>query len=605
MKILSSLRSRIFLASALLAVLCIGMAIYLVSGRVTAEAERTLEREITATAAQVDQLRAERTQTFTLMARLIADLPKLKAAVETNDPPTVQDIAGGYQTQLKASLVLVTNKAGQVLYSAGGSPRAAAITANQPAVRDAIAGRDSLSVLPQPNGILQVVTVPVALDRPQPQILGTLSAGFLLDDALALQLKKITGSDLAFGMDGQILAATLPREAYPVLAERLRTTGISRIQIGDDEYEALPRPLAVGAERAAANVGAVALILRSRTEQLQSLQAIHRALEITGVVAVLLATVLSFAVARTITRPLAGITDVMREVAATGDLTQKIAVRQRNRWDDEDARLLATTFNTLTDSIARFQREMAQKERLSSLGRLSTVIAHEVRNPLMIIKATLHTLRRPDVSPETLKEVAADIDGEVARLNRIVNDVLDFARPIRFEMMPADLNALCRESAAAAQAAGPGADVTVDLDPAVTAVMTDAERLRVALVNMLVNARHAVDAHGATSPEAAVKLTTRVAGDRVRIVIADRGVGIDAADLMHIFDPFYTTKRGGTGLGLPIAKNIVEGLGGAIAVASVPGRGTEIRIELPFDSRQHGAGAGLSVAEGRPVTTGA
>src|SRR5205823_12593111 len=100
MTVLSSLRSRIFLASALLAVLCIGVAISLVNVTVTKEAERTLEREIVATGAQVDQLRAERTQTFTLMARLIADLPKLKAAMETNDPPTVQDIAGGYQAQL-------------------------------------------------------------------------------------------------------------------------------------------------------------------------------------------------------------------------------------------------------------------------------------------------------------------------------------------------------------------------------------------------------------------------------------------------------------------------------------------------------------------------
>src|SRR4029079_16775147 len=115
------------------------------------------------------------------------------------------------------------------------------------------------------------------------------------------------------------------------------------------------------------------------------------------VFAVFLATVLSFAVARTITRPLATITGVMREVAATGDLTRKIVLRRGARWNDEDARLLATTFNTLTDSIARVQREMSQKERLSSLGRLSTVIAHEVRNPLMIIKAALHTLRQEGV----------------------------------------------------------------------------------------------------------------------------------------------------------------------------------------------------------------
>src|SRR4029079_842283 len=117
MRLLSSLRGRIFLASALLAVLAIGVAIYLVNVQVTRQAERDLEREIRATGALVDQLRLMRVQTFTLMARLIADLPKLKAAVETNDPPTVQDIAGDYQAQLGASLVLVTNRAGGVLYT--------------------------------------------------------------------------------------------------------------------------------------------------------------------------------------------------------------------------------------------------------------------------------------------------------------------------------------------------------------------------------------------------------------------------------------------------------------------------------------------------------
>ncbi|PYR28917.1 MAG: hypothetical protein DMF92_13085 [Acidobacteria bacterium] len=102
MTLLSSLRGRIFLASALLAVLSIGVAIYLVNVRVTNEAEGALQREILSTGALVDQLRATRTQTFTVMARLIADLPKLKAAVETDDPPTVQDIAVGYQEQLKS-----------------------------------------------------------------------------------------------------------------------------------------------------------------------------------------------------------------------------------------------------------------------------------------------------------------------------------------------------------------------------------------------------------------------------------------------------------------------------------------------------------------------
>ena len=582
----ASLRGRIFLASALLAVLSIGVAIYLVNVRVTREAEQTLQREIVTTSALVDQLRTTRTQTFTQMARFIADAPKVKAAVDTNDPPTVQDIASGYQNQLQSTLLLVTNRAGAVLATVGATPQAALVIARQPAVRDALGGREGFSLLPQRDGVLQLVSVPISIIT-QPEILGTVSVGFLLDDELAKQLKEITGSDVAFGMDGQILAATLPRGMYGVLAGQLRTPGISHLTLAGEDYLVLPRPLSP-TDALPGGVGPVALILRSRTELLRGLQAIHTGLAATAIVAVLLATVLGFAVARTITRPLANITDVMREVASTGDLTRKIAIRQGGRWEDEDARLLATTFNTLTDSIVRFQREMSQKERLSSLGRLSTVIAHEIRNPLMIIKASLHTLRQGQPGEAAAREAVADIDDEVTRLNRIVNEVLDFARPIRFDLAPADVAALCRESAAAAQAT-PGAAVALDLDPALPTLVTDAERLRIALVNMLVNARHAVN--GDNPP---VVLKAAAAGDRVTITIIDRGPGVAPADVAHIFDPYFTTKRGGTGLGLPIARNIVEGLGGTITVSSSidpDEHGTEIRIDLPALSIQSGSRA--------------
>jgi signal transduction histidine kinase len=577
MRLLSSLRNRIFFASALLAVLAIAAAIFLVNIRVTGEAERTLQREIVSTAALVDQLRTTRTETFVQMARFIADAPKLKAAVDTNDPPTVQDIANAYQNQLQADLLLVTNRAGREL-ATSGTGRASPLAAGDLAVAEALSGRETLNLVPQPHGVLQLVTVPVAIGLARPEILGTLSAGFLLDNALADQLKQITGSDVAFGMDGRILAATLPPESYAALAEQLRAKGVSHLRIGGEDYVTLVRPLTGPAGPRAP----VALILRSRTEQLRFLQTIHTGLAVTAVFAVAVATVLSFAVARTITRPLAAITDVMREVAATGDLTRRIVVLSRHRWDDEDARLLATAFNTLTESIARFQREMSQKERLTSLGRMSTVIAHEVRNPLMIIKASLHTLDRPDVSAEAIREAVSDIDEEVHRLNQIVNEVLDFARPIRFELSETDLNALCRDSAARSQKGDPGAEVRLELDDRMPIISTDADRLRIALVNLLDNARHAVDGATAASDGALVTLRTEARGDRAVITIADRGPGISGGDTTHVFDPYFTTKRGGTGLGLPITKNIVEGLGGAITISSAGGRGTDVRIEIPL-----------------------
>ena len=590
MTILSSLRSRIFLTSALLAVMSIGVAIYLVNVRVTREAELALQREILTTGAQIDQLRTTRTETFATMARIIADAPTLKAAVTTNDPPTVQNVANGFQHQLRSNLLLVTNRAGDVLATVGASDRAAVVVSRQPAIREALAGRESFSLLPQPDSILQLVTVPITIGLERPEILGTLNIGFGLDHALAAQLKEITGSDIAFGMDGQILASTVPQETQAALGDRLRLSGTSSVRLGDEEFVVLPRPLAAVPDGPSMTGGGpVALILRSRTEHLRVLGAIHTGLAATAALAVAFATLLSFAVARTITRPLAAITDVMREVAGSGDLTRKIALRHDNRWDDEDARLLAATFNTLTDSIARFQREISQKERLSSLGRLSTVIAHEVRNPLMIIKASLHALRRPDAGPDARREAITDIDEEVARLNRIVNEVLDFARPIRFEMAATDVNALCRESAAAAEVAGEGARVHVDLDPAIPAITTDAERLRIALVNLIVNARHAVRHHAGeegggsgAGGEPPVGVATRLAGDRVTITVSDRGAGIDPSDLPRVFDPYFTTRRGGTGLGLPITKNIVEGLGGTIGVTSAVQHGTEVRIDLPI-----------------------
>jgi two-component system sensor histidine kinase HydH len=245
--------------------------------------------------------------------------------------------------------------------------------------------------------------------------------------------------------------------------------------------------------------------------------------------------------------------------------------------------MLATTFNTLTDSIARFQREAGQRERLSSLGRLSTVIAHEVRNPLMIIKTTLRSLRG-STTADQVRAAVDDINEEVDRLNRIVSEVLDFARPIKFDRGHVDVNALCADAAAAAAVGGAGgADVRLDLSPEVPAIISDAERLRLALVNILTNARHAVEAAGSNGHPDAIRITTTRAGTVVRIRISDRGAGITTDDLPRIFDPFFTTRRTGTGLGLAITRNIIEGLGGSIAIASREGRGTDVTIDLPAD----------------------
>ena len=163
--------------------------------------------------------------------------------------------------------------------------------------------------------------------------------------------------------------------------------------------------------------------------------------------------------------------------------------------------------------------------------------------------------------------------------------MLDFSKPIRFDLGDAHVNDICRASALAAWAGSSARPVELDLDPAIPSLITDAERLRTALVNILTNARHAVEDADRRGPTPPVVLTTRHQADKIAVTIRDRGQGIAAEDLAHVFDPFFTTRRAGTGLGLPIAKNIIDGLGGSLSVESRPDAGTEIRIELPLTMR--------------------
>jgi signal transduction histidine kinase len=266
-------------------------------------------------------------------------------------------------------------------------------------------------------------------------------------------------------------------------------------------------------------------------------------------------------------------------MTATGDFTRK--VRALRGWQDEDARLLASTFDSLTDAIERFQREASLRDRLSALGRLSTVIAHEVRNPLMIIKSSLRALAKPSAPPEDVREAAADIDHEVARLNRIVDDVLDFARPARLEYSQTDVNALLSDAAASVMSAGAPAGVTPLLEEDLPQILADGERLHTVLVNIIANALHAVAARTDGAQVPVIARTLLLPGGGVAIEVEDRGVGIGPDDLPHVFEPYFTTKRTGTGLGLAIAKNIVDSHGGVISAAAVTGGGTRIRIELP------------------------
>jgi signal transduction histidine kinase len=565
-RVLASLRSRVFAATALVAVLPMGAALGYVTARVTRQAEAGLGRQLEEAAGIVDQHHRVRLETGRERALLMADVPMLKAAVATGDPPTVERLVQDYPERVGCDLFNVSDADGHTLAALGGTLR----TNTAPAPQGfAVEG----------GRLVEFFTVPILLGTGAPEVLGQLTLGFVLDDQVAVRLRSLTGSHLAMIYGDRVHASTLPRTQDPALLAAAPGAGVLRLRLADEDWVALRRPLAAESD------GPSVLVLKSRAEAVRPLDTLRTALGVAALVAVAVSLLLSWAVARSVTRPLAALTDGMKEIAATGDLTREIGPGRA--WDDEDARLVARTFNTLTDSIARFQKEAALRDRLSALGRLSTIVAHEVRNPLMIIKGTLRTLRREGASAEEVREATADIDHEVARLDRIVGDVLDFARPLKVEPAPTDLAKVTRGAADAALEGCADVGVRYALDPSLGSRTTDGERLRTVLVNLVANARDSIRARRDTDPVASrdpddIEVGGRGTDDaRVLLWVADGGVGIAAGDLSRVFDPYFTTKRTGTGLGLAIARKVIDALGGVIRIESREGEGTRIEIDLP------------------------
>ena len=234
------------------------------------------------------------------------------------------------------------------------------------------------------------------------------------------------------------------------------------------------------------------------------------------------------------------------------------------------------------EMIIGIEEQLRRAERMSALGELSTVLAHEIRNPLGSIKGTAEILR-DDFRPGDRKyEFLEILIKEADRLNRVVEDFLGLARPLPVERASCDIMIELGEMVTLMNREAASRGVTLTLNPArLPVVHGDRERLRQVFLNLILNAIQATGRGGSVTISAG-PLPARDDGPAgIEISFTDTGSGIDRNQLMHIFEPFFTTKPGGTGLGLAIAQRIIESHGGVIEAESEPGRGTTFRVRLP------------------------
>jgi two-component system sensor histidine kinase HydH len=222
-----------------------------------------------------------------------------------------------------------------------------------------------------------------------------------------------------------------------------------------------------------------------------------------------------------------------------------------------------------------------------SLARLAAGVAHELRNPLAVILAraqllsiTLRAGRAPD--PEKLARTLATIEEQAIRASTIIENLSAFARPRPPDLKPVDLAELLDQVFAAVQARHRDAVAVrtdVGIDPGAAMVHADREQLATALTHLVMNAYEAVGARGV------VRVDARPDGDGIIIRVADDGSGVAERDAERIFDPFFSTKRGAPGLGLPVVQTIAESHHGTLRLTAASQPGTEFVLSLPHARR--------------------
>jgi signal transduction histidine kinase len=289
-------------------------------------------------------------------------------------------------------------------------------------------------------------------------------------------------------------------------------------------------------------------------------------------------------------RPLAVLRRRARQVAG-GEYTERTGVTSHDEIGD-----LAREFDAMADAIQEREQRLIRSERLATVGRMAAQIAHEVRNPLSAIGLNAELLGDELAGDAAeARRMVASIIGEVDRLTDITETYLRFTRLPRPKLEREEIGPLVASVVALARGemAQEGIEVEVDVAPELPDLPADEAQLRQALINLIRNAREAL----ASAPVKRLRISVahdRSAG-RVLVRISDSGAGIDKAHVGKIFDPFFSTKAQGTGLGLALVQQIVVDHGGQIDVQSAPGQGTTFTLSFPVPAASAAGGSAVGI----------
>lgn len=530
---------------------------WIVSQHVVTETQKQLREEVATSMQAYRSLWRERAQALETLSAQIASAPQVRAAFGTGDVATITDTSGELLRSLERhlgdrGLVVVTDPRGKVIarLAAEGD---AAMPGELAFVEQARARfpKQQSGFVAMDDDLYQFVVTPVYVQAGgELGLINVLVTGFRVTDAVAAQLRVSTGSDFLFASEGRTFASTIGSHSarnYVEVSEPLRDiegrtvgtlTALRSIEAATAGYATLRRQIAV--------IWLLSLVLSS---------------------------LITFALARRIVRPIEALDHAAAELAR-----ENFDCRVEPVTNDEIGRL-ARTFNNMSASIQQARQELIRNERLYTIGRLAGSIVHDLRNPLAAIYGSSEMLLTSELPEHQRKRLLANLYKASKKIQDMLEDLLNLTRGRTREMREECLVSEIAQAAleplrAAAEAQKVEVAVEVPKDKLVTA---DRGRLERAFSNLLVNALEAMPDGGRITVDA----TTENGSITVRVTDTGPGIHPDVRD--RLFQPFASAgKKNGTGLGLALARQTVVDHGGDMWAGSAGGKGASFFVRLPL-----------------------